>query len=815
MNGKRFKLVLILLLCLTDTFAQHAIKTIEGKVVDTHDIPLENVTLLLLNPVDSAYVAGIITDQAGNFQIGNIKEGNYLLEASMLGFGKKYIQVHLPVANNKVHIGTIVLKEDLNQIQEVVVTARQKQIELEAGKTVINISTSILGSQGSVLDALKKLPGVMVNEDGTVYLNGQAGVNVLVDDKLTYLSGENLISLLRSMPANSVNKIELLAHPPAKYDAAGNSGMINIRTKKIKTQGLHIAATSGVERGKRTRGYENISLTLRKNKWNIYADYSFYWGDNFNYVSSLRNYLDPVSFEPLDLHMDMSADRQYRYRSHFMRIGTDYDLTERITLGVYMTSNWYNHWKDETAISGFFNDNQSIDSTLTTDNYQKREHTNLTGGANILYKWNDQGSWDFSFDLQRFNHEAGLMQQSLFEMPSHILDKDTLMGGIDGKIRVYTGQTNMKYDFLEKWKLHAGAKTVFVLIDNTALYKNKLNDDWIANRNLSCDFSYDENINAAYVLLNSQWTSAFSTEVGLRLENTYVKGRQKEMLNEKDSAFSQNYTHLFPTLMAQYKLSENHSFAIVYGRRIIRPNYRDLNPFVEVNDRFLHEQGNTELKPELTDNIELSWFFKKQYGFSLFYSYRKHPVAKSYLVEDDNKIIVIPLNLSSNHVAGVKIGLNNISPVNWWTFHVNASCIYKRFHWEMMGNISENKLITPMVHMNNQFTMPCGWSAEVTGLYNGRMAEGQARIQAMWNISAGIRKSLFNNKANIYLYMNDIFLSSRTRIDLRSSLQEGWYKDRHDTRMIGASFTYRFNAGSGTKDSRRNTRTDESKRINL
>lgn len=570
-----------------------------------------------------------------------------------------------------------------------------------------------------------------------------------------------------------------------------------------------------MERGERTRGSENLSLTIRKNKWNVYADYSFYWGDDFNYVSSLRTYLDPVSFEPIDLNLDMWADRQYRYRSHYMRIGTDYDLTDRITLGVYLASNRNNNRKDETAISGFISGNQSPDSILTTDNDQKQKHTNLTGGANMVYKWNEQGCWDVSFDLQRFDHNAGLMQQSLFETSSYLADNDTLAGDIDGKIRIYSGQSNLIYDFTEKYKLAIGVKTVFVSIDNTALYKNRFNNGWVGDADLSNDFSYDENIHAAYVQLNAKWTPTFSTEIGLRLENTHVKGHHEKILNEKDSSFSQRYTHLFPTLMAQYQVSENHTLAFVYGRRIIRPNYRDLNPFVEVNDRFLHEQGNTGLKPELTDNIELSWYFNKQYGVSLFYSYRKHPITKSYLVEDGNKIIVMPLNLSSNYAAGVKLGLNNINLVNWWRFHINASCIYKRFHWDMMGNISENKLITPMVHMNNQFTLPSNWSAEITGMYNGRMAEGQAQVHSIWTVSAGIRKSLFNNKANIYLYANDIFLSNRPYFDLQSSLQEGWYKERRDTRAIGVSFTYRFHAGSGTKDSRRNTRIDESKRINL
>jgi len=273
--------------------------------------------------------------------------------------------------------------------------------------------------------------------------------------------------------------------------------------------------------------------------------------------------------------------------------------------------------------------------------------------------------------------------------------------------------------------------------------------------------------------------------------------------------------YLFPTLMGQYQASDNHGFSIVYGRRIVRPNFRDMNPFIEVRDQYLHEKGNTELLPELIDNIEFSWLIKSRFVTSLFYSHRKNPITKSYLSGENNTTLVIPLNLSGNHSAGLKIGLNNLHPFNWWTMHINSSLTYKRFHWTMSSETQKNELVTPMLHINNQLSLPLGWKLEAMGYYNGYMAEGQARIHPIWSVSMGVRKNFLNEKLGLYIYANDIFHSNRPHIELQSGTINGWYKEKYDTRLIGMTLSYRFNWGKETQKSRKENKIDESKRINM
>lgn len=221
--------------------------------------------------------------------------------------------------------------------------------------------------------------------------------------------------------------------------------------------------------------------------------------------------------------------------------------------------------------------------------------------------------------------------------------------------------------------------------------------------------------------------------------------------------------------MAQYQASENHGLSLVYTRRIIRPNYRSMNPFVEVRDQFLYEQGNTRLQPELIDNIELSWLFKKRYSLQAFYSHRSNSISLSFLVEDNSRVLVMPLNLSGNHSFGLKAGLNNMQPFKWWTTHINASLTHKKFDWIISGKTFKNEVTTPMVHISNQFLLSRGWSAEASGFYSGEMIEGQTRVKPLWTMSAGVRKNLFDNKFSLYIYAHDLFYSNRPRVCIDSN----------------------------------------------
>ncbi len=796
----------ILVVCLIQAISISAQSGISGRIIDKNSIPLASATVLLLSHADSTFITGTMSDLDGRFEILHLKSDNYILSFSMMGF-KKINMTHQAGQNTMNELGNIVLEEDAYALSDVTVTGKRPPVKIEPGKMTYNLSSALLSTDGNILDALKKLPGVIIQTDGSIILNGKPGATVMMDDKETYLSGENLMNYLRSIPVKSIENIELISQQSAKYDAAGNAGVIHLQKKKMTEQGVNLSMSSGMERGKYNRWNSALSLAVRLNRLNIYVDYSAYWGKDLGVLFASRTYQNA---EP-PLVIEMDANRQMKYRSQFIKVGIDYDLSEKITIGTYASSNWLNRKKNEVSTSDFCSKSTAIsDSTLTALSATQYSYTNAWGGVGLLYKMNEKVKWDASFDYQLFDQGDDQHMVSSFQHMNDLSEKDSLVGNASGEIELYSGQSNVNYALNRKMKLAAGLKTVFVCINSDAVYEKRIEAMWANDRNLSSGFDYEENINAAYVQLSSEWSPRFSSEIGLRLENTNVESQFTS--NESDSLFTQNYTHIFPTMMVQYHLSENHLFSITYGRRIVRPNYRDMNPFVEVRDQYLYEKGNTGLKPELIDNIEFLWLLKKQYTFNLFYSFRNNPIAKSYLAEGD-RTLVMPLNLSENHSVGLRIGLNNLRPFQWWIMYINTSLTYRQFDWVMAGDGYKNKLITPMAHITNQIFLPFGWKMEATGYYNGYMAEGQAKIHPIWSVSLGIRKNLFADKWSLYLYANDIFLSNRPYIELQSHTMTGWYEDRYDSRMIGVTLSYRFNWGKETKNSQTEKKIEESKRI--
>ena len=809
---KAFKIYFLIVLFI-QSISVSAQTVISGKITDKGGSPMAGATILLLNHTDSTYIAGTTSGVDGRFEFTTVKAGNCILSLSMIGYKKINIPQQTGQHTN-IKLGDIVLEEDSYMLSTISVVGKCPSVKVEPGKMTINLSSALLSTDGNVLEALRKLPEVIVQNDGTIILSGKSGANVLIDDKVTYLSGENLINYLRSIPANSVENIELITQPSSKYDASSSSGIINIKKKRIKEQGINLSVSSGLERGKCTRWNDNLNLNFRHNKLNLYADYSYYEGKDFIELSISGHYLDPVTFKPLELRKDIEGDINRRYRGHYIKMGVDYDLSDKIVLGTYFSSNWLDRNKNEVNISDFFNnDKTQSDSTLTALNTPVNSYTNITGGANLIYKFSTKGKWDTSFDYQLFEQEDDMLLKSVFQTHIRPLKEDTLSGRTNGDIKIYSGQTNLSYELSEKFEMSVGLKSVFVNIGSNALYKNLIAGDWQEDGNLSSNFDYKENIYAGYLQLHSKWSTRFSTEIGLRLENTYTKSYYRSTI--QDSAFHKRYMHLFPTLMAHYQLSENHGLSMVYGRRIVRPNYRNMNPFVEVRDQFLYEQGNTGLKPELIDNIEISWLLKKRYSFNVFYSHRKNPISFSFLVEDNSRVLIRPLNLSSNHAFGLRVGLNNLKPFSWWTTHINGTLTYKQFDWLMARKTFKNKVTTPILHISNQFALPCGWGGEATGFYSGEMVEGQIRVKSLWTISLGVRKNLLNEKFSLYIYAHDIFHSNRPRVSMENNYLYYTSREKNDSRMIGISLSYRFNRGKEIKKSQNENRIEESKRIDL
>jgi len=810
------KLHTIILACLIYTAAIPAQQVpathgnIAGRITGTSNHPLESATLLLLNGADSSYVTGTASNQQGEFEIKAVKRGSYLLEASLLGYKNQSVPV--VVQNGKItELPVLVLKEDVHMLGTVTVVGKQKAVELEAGRTVINLSSSVMGSQGNTLDALKNLPGVFVKEDGTVMLNGQVGATILINGKQAFLSGENLVSLLRSMPAASVDKIELITNPSSQFDAAGKSGLINIQTRAIKMQGITLNLNAGYEQGKYGRGYTGGRFTFQNRKLTLFADYNHYQGDKNIELDILRERAGDRG------NVMQYTLRKYEDKADYFRVGFAYDITDKISAGAYTSGNLYRQTLPGSTQSQFSMTGQPVDSSLYTTNTNVTRQNSFTGGVNLGYKDNAKREADLSFDYLLFDHgEDLIMYNKMLGSSLQPIGQDTLKGDLNGDITMFSLQTNFVFPFSEKSSLRTGGKLTKVTLDNEALYTNPLNSGWEIDNGLSNQYTYDEDISAAYVQLNTSM-GAIGIQAGLRMENTEVSGTHSSFDPwGQDSSYQNSYTNLFPNAVLQYSFrGSGNNLSLLYSRRIIRPSYRDLSPFNYIWDEYTVSQGNPNLKAEFTDNMELVFGYKKVYRASLFFSHTSDAIATSIHALENSKILIYPENLASNTRLGVRLDGGDLMKLPWWKLHANGSFYYSWYSWDEYGMKKESRRFTPSVSLNSQFILPKGWSAELTGFYNGWMVAGQALIHPIWSVNAGIQKKVWNDKATVRLFANDIFFTNRDKMNIAVTGLKGWSNQRHDMTTIGLSVSFNFKQGEQAKKTLRDTTIDESKRINL
>lgn len=683
------------------------------------------------------------------------------------------------------------------RLKEVVVTAKLPLVEMSAGKMTYRMDASITQSTGSLYDVLSSLPGVMIDSGGNILLNGQSGAIILVDGKPTYLSGDELVSLLKSTPATNTDKIDLITQPSALYDAAGSTGLIDIRTRKIKLRGMNLNLNGNGSLGRSGGGYGSASMNMRENKFNFYLTYSYYQGKNV-----IDMFIDRA-FSRDEERMTQDSYRKRETTSHYLRTGCDFYLNKRTVWGTSFSGNF----SGQKENADMFTRIQEGRTAGNTYSYTDRDRNNLSVGTNVVHELKKEGGEvSASFDYFHYYNTGNQLMDSF--------KPDTLKGDMRGNINLYVGQADAIYPLNERWKLQAGAKASFVAIDNTAGYMRPSVSGWLSDGSLGSHFVYNENINAAYLQVGYA-TDCLKLTAGLRLEHTRVHGNFGGNTVQKDSSFTTNYLHLFPTLALQYNVSLNHAFQFSYGRRITRPNYNDLNPFTYIFDEYTHEGGNTKLRSSFSDNIELAYVYRGWLQTVFFCSHTEDAIMKSYQERENQCIYVMPENLSSYTQTGIRIHAANLGLTQFWKMNLTAIGMYNDYNWTEQGSKLKNRMFTSIFSSINQFTFTSAWSAELSASYNGRMAYGQATVHPAFEMNVGIQKKVFRGKGSVTLFAKDIFDTNLQKVDVRALGTRAFVDERRNKRVVGIAFMWRFQKGSETKESRRKSEVDETKRVNL
>lgn len=815
MRKKLFFLFLAFTAITIPGFSQNKTGNVKGTVIDGNTKTIESATITLLRSKDSVVVKMSSADKTGAFEFTGVGEGSYMVSVSAVGHSKGFSEkFEISAGNPSVTLKTIELVPVAKNLGGVTVTARKPLIEQKIDRTVVNVEAAATNVGTTALEVLEKSPGVSVDKDGNISLKGKQGVQVYIDGRPTYLSGPDLANMLNGLNSNQLDQIEIMTNPPAKYEAAGNSGIINIKTKKTKQFGYTGSISSTYSQGRLPKITNGFNFNYRKNKVNFFTNLGQNYRRNFQDLDIQRKFIEHSTKE-IKSHFEQESRIKEGGESYNGKIGLDYFASKKTTLGV-VVNGFYNPGNfsntSDVRISDAFNVLQSR-TLASTHNDRKWKH--LGANFNFRHVFDSTGrelTGDADYLAYRSSNSQDLTNAYFNAAGIPTTKADTLLGDLPQDITIYTAKLDYSQPLKNGARFEAGVKTAFVKTDNNAVYDSLNYGVRARDIGRSNHFVYDENVNAAYVNYSRPLGKKFFGQFGLRLENTNAKGNQL-ITNEQ---FTRNYTQLFPTLFLQYKASDKHTFGVNYGRRIERPDYEDLNPFIMFLDRYTFEQGNPNLRPQFAHNVELSHTYKGFLNTTLNYT-KTTDIINEVLEQntDKNETFVKKSNIASQQQFGIAISAGG--PVKkWWTANVYANLFNNRFKGIVNGDPVNIGATTAQFSVSNQFKFAKTWSAEAGGFYRTPGVDGVFKIKGIGALNMAFSKQVFKGKGTVRLNFRDIFWTQKAKGTIKYSNIDAAFQQQRDSRQVALGFTYRFSKGKVGNTPKRKTggADDEKNRVN-
>lgn len=790
------------------TWAQEASR-VYGSVSDQGKSALPAVTVSLLKASDSSLVKTEVSDKAGKFEVPVIKEGRYLLLYSMSGFEKKYSPVFDLAPGQSFDAGETSLAPSVTKLQGVTVTARKPMIEVKADKTVFNVENSINATGSNAMELLQKSPGVLVDNNDNITMKGKTGVRVYVDGKMMQLDSKDLAAYLRSITSDDIEAIEMIANPSAKYDASGNAGIINIRLKKNRKFGTNGSVNMGFTQGVTPKGNGSVNLNYRNKKVNVFGNVGGNIGQFQNELYFYRVQKDSL----YDQKTTMFSDN----KSVNVKAGADFFLDRRNTLGILATTNYTdNTWNSGGSTNIYDNKTGVYIKRLDARNSIPGKRTNAN--FNLNYRFADTTGREVNVDV-----DYGLFRGTGRSLqPNYYYDKNgSLLYSIINRnntptdIDIFTAKADAEQR-LGKGKLGYGLKTSFVTTRNTFdFFTDDANGIPQLIRDRSNSFKYTENVNAAYLNYQRQLNGKWSMQAGLRAEQTNSEGllTRRDSIVQADNRVKRSYLDFFPSAALSWNISQKHALNLTYSRRIDRPTYQDLNPFENKLDELTFQKGNAFLRPQYTDNVELTYTFMGMINTTAGFSHVRD-FATEATDTIGNATYVQQKNIAQQQILNFSVS----SPLpirKWWNGFVNIWYNYQMYD----GKIGENKVNVNIpsygAYMQHSFTLGKNYSAELSGWFNGPSVWGGTwRTKSQGAVDLGIQKQLFNRAATIKLSATDLFFTApwKATNDFGGLFIRGG--GNWESRTVRLNFTWRFGSSQIKSSRQRQTGLEsESKRI--
>ena len=759
------------------------ILSITGKVTDEggRPVPFASVFVTKQNGTSHNRITGKMTGEDGSFKLMVDSAGIYIIKASCTSFNDFTREVNVKGAMN---LEPIVLKEKENQLALVAVTAQAPMITKKIDRIVMNVENNALAAGKSSLELMNLAPGVFVN-NGIIAINGNPGTRVMVNGKILQLSGDDLTNYLNGLRSDEIQSVEIIAHPPAEYDAQGSGGFINIVLKKQRVAGFSGSVNAGYSQGRYASTNEGLQLNFKKDKLALFGSYSFDKTKDYEDSRLSRTINDSIYYRS-------QADRINKATAHRVHVGGIYDINSKQYIGLDYTGSFTDgtapYHSDINIAYPAIRNNQRVNGSYPRSN--SRDYHNI--GLNYHLTTDSAGSGlVFLYDYTDNDAKVFSSAQSNFYNSNNVFLGDTsFRNQTPSRAKINTMDTKYSKVFNKTDVFSIGAKFTASRIDNSAVYESFENNTWVNETALNYLYDYKENIAAGYMNYSGRVLNT-SIQLGLRAENTRTEGN----LITSNINTKRNYFNLFPTVFLKHSTNKDNSnyLNFYYGRRIERPSYNDLNPYETYADNYSIGRGNPYLTPSYTNSLELGFTLRNKYSITAAYDKQKDIIAQYAIQSPADSLITIYTrqNFGKRTNAGIRLyapfGLSR-----WWAWNNNLSLQRQSI---TLQDIDIKETIFSL-QMNQVFTLPKQFSVNLNGMYFSHIIMGNYVLDHIFTMDVGVQKKMLKNKLIAKVAMNDLFNTLRINGDIYySNTNIGRLEQKRQTQTINLSLIYNFNLG--------------------
>lgn len=802
-------LLLILLFLSNMLMAQQNEGQISGFVYNPDNEPALYSTVVLLNK-DSVLVKGAFSQEDGSFVLEKIIPGNYFVQIRNIEF-QTYLSNLINIGiGEKIILDPIHLAPAINQLGEVVVSADKALIEMHPDKLVYNVSASANASGNNGLELLGKAPGISVDMDNNIILQGKSGVQIYINGRPSRLSGTDLANMLEGMRSDNIESIEIITNPSSKYDAEGTAGIINIVMKKNTNTGLNGNLVSSYSLGNHSRGSLGSTLNYNSDRLAFNTSISVTesdFQDDFTEISERRGFI-----------LDMKTNGLNNRRGYNFSSGIDYSFNEKNSLSIdgrVFITNRSGLSVNNTGIIDAANEVPAEYLFAQTIGESPSENYVL----NINYKLVPGSTSSISADVSfgRYASRNGTEQPNTYFDQS----KSDIIRSVNSRYntKTYIDLFSTMLDYEKKFgflTFSTGAKISYISTDNNLAFYNILDgDNAVYDVTRSNDFVYEENVTAFYFLMNATPNQYLSLNAGVRMENTSSLGILDSEIATLDSRVPRNYNDFFPNIGIAYNNQKNSEISASVGRRITRPNYQYLNPFESKMSELQSWKGNPFLQPNYITNYQVSYSYKRRLVISNTYSITRDFFANIFVIEGDKGSILTPRNMDKVTNNGLSVTYP-VQALPWWQFNSFFNYNYETYKGDLQGTIIDLKSSSYDFRMQNMLKLPGGIALELTWfIYSPWIWRGSIEVEGNQGLNVGLKKGFLNRMLILQFTGNDVF---RTNSDyFYKSNYGGIVADgirTFDNQRFGFSLTYNFgNQQAKARQRSRSAIDEELKRI--